>query len=78
MTNYEADCRLYTQNHSTINGFGVWHYLIETPIGYIHVVEYEKPDKELKRYIIDGDYEAAERKYNYICRAIINGTLFRT
>lgn len=76
MNSYE--CRIYTQQHSTINGTGVWHYLIDTPICQIHVVEYEKPDKELKRIIIDGDNKAAERKYNCLCRAILNGTQFRT
>ena len=76
MNTYE--CRIYEQQHSTINGFGVWHYLIDTPIGQFHVVEYEKPDKELKRIIIDGNNDLAERKYNSICRGILNGTQFRT
>lgn len=66
---------LFTQQHSRINGRGVWHYLIDTAIGHIHVVEYEQPSMELKRFIIDADNDKAERKYTAICKRILNGNL---
>ena len=45
----EHNAKLYTQNESKINGRGVWHYLIDAPIGQIHVVEYEnqQPRREV-------------------------------
>ena len=46
----EHNAKLYTQNESKINGRGVWLYLIDTPIGQIHVVEYENPQMELTRF----------------------------
>ena len=65
----------YQQNHSTINGRNVWHYLIITPIGYIHVVEYEQRSLEIKRFIIDGDLDKAEKKYEQICVGMAKGKL---
>ena len=65
----------YTQQHNTINGRGVWHYLIDTPIGHIHVVEYEQQSRELVRFIIDADNDKAERKFTSICKGILNGKL---
>ena len=66
---------LYTQQHNTINGRGIWHYLIDTPIGHIHVVEYESQSRELFRFLIDQDNEKAERKFASICKSILNGKL---
>lgn len=66
---------LYTQAHNTINGRGVWLYLLDSPIGYIFVVDYETPAKELKRFIWDGNRDKAERKFKSLCKGILNGTL---
>ena len=65
----------FTQAHNTINGRGIWMYLLDSPIGYIFVVEYEQLSKELKRFIFDGDHDKAERKFNSNCKGILNGTL---
>jgi len=67
----EYSAKVYTQNESKINGRSVWHYLIDTPIGQIHVVEYENPQKELIRFLIDGNLEKATAKYNAICKNIV-------
>lgn len=66
---------LYTQQHNTINGRNIWHYLIDTPIGHIHVVQYEAPSMEITRFIIDADNVKAERKFASICKGILNGKL---
>ena len=71
----EYNAKIYTQNESKINGRGVWYYLIDTPIGQIHVVEYENPQKELIRFLIDSNREKATLKYNAICKNIIAGKL---
>ena len=66
---------LYTQQRSTINGRGVWHYLIDTALGHIHVVEYEQLDRTLKRYIIDGDNERAEVRYRTVSKLMLCGKI---
>lgn len=71
----ECNATLYTQNESKINGRGVWHYLIDAPIGQIHVVEYESPQKELIRFVINSNLEKATTKYNAICKNIVAGKL---
>lgn len=65
----------YQQNHSTIDGRNIWHYLIVTPIGHIHVVQYEERSLELKRFIIDESLSKAEKKYTQICVGIAKGKL---
>lgn len=62
---------MYTQAESKINGRSVWHFLIDTPIGQIHVVDYEAEDMHIERTIINGDNEKAERKYKAICKKLI-------
>ena len=64
------EAKISEKRHSVINGRNVWHYLIETPIGNIHVVEYEQPGKEIKRFLIDENNEVAEKKYRAICAGI--------
>ncbi len=71
----EYNAKLYTQNETKINERGVWHYLIDAPIGQIHVVEYENPQKELIRFLIDNNLEKATLKYNSICKKILAGKL---
>lgn len=71
----QYNCKLYTQNESKINGRGVWHYLIDTPIGQIHVVAYENPQKEIIRFLFDSNLEKATAKYNAICKNIVAGKL---
>ena len=66
---------LFTQKHNTINGRQIWLYLIDSPIGYIFIVDYEQPTKEIKRFLFDGDLDKAERKFNSICKCILNGML---
>ena len=65
----------YTHNIATICGRNIWHYLIDTPIGQFNVVEYEQPSREIKRFIIDGNYYKAEKKFYSICKSILSGKL---
>jgi len=71
----EYNAKFYTQKESKINGRGVWHYLIDTPIGQIHVVEYENKQMELVRFLIDSDLEKATQKFFAICKKILAGKL---
>ena len=65
--------KLYLQNHAEINGREVSHYLVQTTIGNFNIVEYETPPKELKRFIFDEDYEAAEKKFKACCAWVMKG-----
>lgn len=65
----------FQQNSSTINGRGVWHYLISTPIGQINVVQYEQKDKTIKSFLFEGHYDKAEAKYESLCKGILTGKI---
>ena len=65
--------KLYLQNHAEISGRCIYHYLIQTSIGNFNIVEYETPSKELKRFNLDEDYEAAERKFKACCSWVMKG-----
>lgn len=72
------EASIYTQNLATINGRNIGHYLVDTSVGQINVIQYEKrkPDyPELETILIYGDYEKAERKFNNICKQILNGRM---
>ena len=69
----ELWAKMYQQEHATIYGHGVWHYLIDTAIGQIHVVEYEGKGMELQRKIIEYDNSKAEKLFKRICTDILNG-----
>ncbi len=68
------EANFYTQNHSTINGRNIWLYLISCPIGNIYIVEYEKQNLELNRFLINESLQKAEKMYDNICVKIIKGT----
>ena len=65
----------YTQEQSTINGRNVWRYLVSTPIGNIHIVQYEQRTMEIKTFLFKEHLEDAERKYKSIVRGILSGAL---
>ena len=65
----------YTQEHCTIYGHGVWHYLADLPIGHIHIIEYEGKGMEVVRTLIDGDNEKAEKLFKRICAKMLKGEM---
>ena len=67
------ESKLYQQNHAEINGFNVWHWLIDTPIGQYNVVQYEAKGKEIIETVIPHDYEKAERLFNRYCNKVLKG-----
>ena len=71
----EMQAYFYTQQQNVINGRNVWHHLIDSPIGHIHAVQYEKETLEIVTFLIEADNDKAERKFKSICKAILNGTL---
>lgn len=67
----ERTIGFFTQQESKINGYGAWHYLIDTPIGQFHVVEWESDAMQIERAIIDNDNDAAEKKFKRVCQQLI-------
>ena len=65
----------FTQEQSNINGRGVWRYLATTPIGNIHIVQYERKGKEIETFLYSDRLDKAEQKYKSIIKGILNGTL---
>ena len=65
----------YVQEHATIYGHDVWHYLISTTIGDIHVVEYDGKGMELNTTLILADNGKAEKLFKSIFNKILNGKL---
>lgn len=64
---------LYEQRHNTINGRGVWLYLVHTAIGQIWIVQWEQIGKELTEKIFYNNMDKAERLFDSKCKAIISG-----
>lgn len=67
------EARIYTQNTATINGRKIWHYLVDTDIGQICVVQYEKSTKEIVTELIFNDWDKAEKKFRSVCKQMLNG-----
>lgn len=75
MDREELWAHMYQQNHSKINGRNIWHYLLDTAIGHIHIVEYEQKDLSLKRYIVEGSNAKAEKKFDQLSMQMVKGKI---
>lgn len=64
----------YRQEHAIINSREVWHYLITSDLGDIHVVQWERSvaNPELEEFIT-RDNEKAGAKFRAICNDIMRG-----
>lgn len=69
----EAKCNLLAE--SRINGRNVWLYEIESPIGNIYVVDWEKETKEIVRVLFDEKKHLAEKLYTLNIQKIADGRL---
>lgn len=67
------DAQMYTQNSARINGREVAHYLVNTEVGQIHVIQYEKTDLEIVTELVFNDYDKAEKKFSNICKQMLDG-----
>lgn len=67
------EAKVYTQKESRINGYGVWLYLIATPMGNIFWLEYEGQGMLLHQKLFLDDLEAAEKEYERVCTALVKG-----
>ena len=75
MESEEYWAKMYCQRENRINGRMAWLYLLQTSIGNIIAVEYEKPDKEIFRKLFDEHYEQAEKYFETICMKMLTGKI---
>ena len=75
----EGNCMFYhAQAESKVNGRSVWRHMMSTPIGNIHIVQYEQGQPhwlEIKTFFFEENLEAAERKYKQIIHGITSGKM---
>lgn len=67
--------QMNTLAHSTVDGRSVWLYQFVTPIGSIHVLDYEQKNVTIKRKLYDEQQSKAEKDYVQIIKKIAAGKL---
>ena len=65
------EAKVYCIKHSEIEGRGVWHYMIDSPVGQVHLIQYEKADKELVTEMAYNNSDKASRTFKRICMKIL-------
>ena len=59
--------KVYEIETAVINGRKAWRYYIDTPLGNIHIVQYEKPDLSLNRKCFDENEAIAKTAFKNAC-----------
>lgn len=67
------EAKLYEQEHAVIYGHNVLHYLIDTPIGQYHIVQYEAAHGEIKETVIPHNNDKAEKMFQKYCKGLLAG-----
>ena len=70
----DGNAKLHMLAHSTINGRGIWHYMFESELIPIHVVQYEAKGFEVHTFMFTSDQQA-DKKYNAISLKMVKGQL---
>ena len=69
----ELWANMYQQEHAVIYGRNVWHWLIDTAIGQIHIVQYEASYRgEIIEEVIRNNNTKAEKAFKKFCNKILN------
>lgn len=63
----------YQQEHVTIYGHNIWHFLICTTIGNFHIVDVEGKCMEITRKNFVEDNHAAEMYFKRIAKQMLDG-----
>ena len=70
------ESQFFTQAESVIGGRHVWRHLVSTPIGNIHIVQYEvKEERNIITFLYEEKLEAAERKYIQLVTSMASGKI---
>ena len=70
---YNATLKLF--DTMALNKRHVWLHVVDTQIGSIYIVQYEKPHLEIETKLFYGDFEKAEACYKRTCKRIIDGRI---
>lgn len=69
----ELWANMYQQEHAVIYGRNVWHWLIDTAIWQIHIVQYEASYRgEIIEEVIRNNNTKAEKAFKRFCNKILN------
>lgn len=71
--NNELWANLYLQEHAIINGRNVWHYLVDSSIGQINIIQAEGKDLMIHETITYNNYDKAEKLFKKRCQEMLNG-----
>lgn len=59
----------------TLNERHVWLQVIESPIGNIYAVQYEKQHMEIETKLFYLDLDKADAYYKRVCKKIVDGKI---
>jgi hypothetical protein len=65
------EIKMNIKTNSTINNKAIRLYVIESEVTNIYIIEQEKDNGEMKRFIFDNDQTSAEKKYRAIIKKMI-------
>lgn len=73
----EHNSTYYLFDSMTLNERHAWFQTIESPIGNIYVIQYErpKPDMSIETKLFYEDFEKAESYYRRTCKKVIDGKI---
>lgn len=73
----EHNSTYYLFDAMTFNDRHVWFQVIDTPIGNIYAVQYEKPkpDGSIETKLFYSDLEKAESCYKRTCKKMVDGRI---
>ena len=66
-----GNSNLFQQEHAIIHGRNIWHWLLTTPIGDFHIVQYEEKGMEIVEKISPGSNELAEKQFKKYCNKVL-------
>ena len=73
----EYNSTYYLFDSMTLNERHVWLQVIDSPIGNIYAVQYErpKPDMSIETKLFYNDLEKAEAYYKRTCKRMVDGRI---
>lgn len=73
----EYNSTYYLFDSMTLNERHVWLEVIESPIGNIYSVQYErpKPDMSIETKLFYNDFSKAEAHYRRTCKKMVDGRI---
>lgn len=73
----EYNSTYYLFDSMTLNERHVWLQVIDSPIGNVYVVQYErpKPDMSIETKLFYNDLDKASAYYKKVCKKMVDGRI---